>query len=101
MPEHLVEAKAVDQTNGAVLDQVLKYVDFIARDRASGDFAKVDAYIVAPRFGKKLLAAYEDRGRPQYRPPERHAVTQTWHGLRLIQVAYESGGSIGLEDVTP
>ena len=96
----VAEIKKDPQTNGNVLHQTLKYVDWIAHHRAGGDYDRVEAFIVAPEFRRKFLDEFARSGRPQFRPPVRKPMSRPWEGLHLIRVDW-SGGTTTLMDVTP
>ena len=51
-------AKDVDlcvTTNEEVIDQVMKYVDWINQEYAYGDYSMIEAYVVAADFSESVV----------------------------------------------
>ena len=51
-----VKGRPLDESGDETfIDQVLKYVDWVAATRAGGDYDAIDAYLVAPGFSEEVL----------------------------------------------
>ena len=82
----VIEVKKGSQTAGPanVIDQVMKYVDWISTTRAGGDYALVDGYVVAAGFNDEAVE-YARRARARtYVMPRRPYQTKTWDNLSLV-----------------
>jgi hypothetical protein len=68
-----------------VVDQVMKYVDWVSNTRAGGDYGLVDAYVVARGFDDDLVAHATEKRERNYVIPRRPYETRRWGGLTLVQ----------------
>lgn len=102
IPHHwdIVESKAgiVSLEAGkAVLGQVMKYVDFVAREKCAGDYGAVSGHIVARGYEAPLIrfmddAAAEGRlSRAFVTDPHSQDAIQSWHSLRLWTYQWDQG----------
>lgn len=68
-----------------VIDQVMKYVDWVGATRAGHDYSRIDAFVVAHEFSPALVE-YAERVRTRsYVVPRRPYHTRTWASLALVQ----------------
>jgi hypothetical protein len=68
-----------------VVNQMLKYVDWIAHQRAGGDYSLVDAYLVASGYTSEVIAYAQEAGVRDYIAPYRPYRKQQWSQLRLLR----------------
>lgn len=83
----VIEVKAGSQTLGPsnVVDQVMKYVDWVSSARAGGDYGLIDAYIVASDFAQDLVQYAAERRTRSYVIPRRPYETRQWASLTLVK----------------
>ncbi len=77
-----------DTANEDVIDQIMKYVDWINQEYAHGDYSMIEAYVIASDFPKDVI---EKRGQQcirnftkGYRPTQ----ACTWNNCKLIKYSY-------------
>ena len=96
----IIEVKKDDQTVGSanVVDQVMKYVDWISNTRAGGDYALVDAYVVASGYSPEIIEYARLARTRTYVMPRRPYETKTWARLTLVRYkATEAVPSVELD----
>jgi hypothetical protein len=70
------------------IDQLMKYVDWTAHTRSGGDYAMIDAYLVAHGFSEEVVAYAREGTSRRYVVPRRPYRTQDWSRLRLVSYDY-------------
>jgi len=75
-----------------VINQMLKYVDWLAHTRAGGDYSMVDAYLVASGYTPEVVDYACSVGMRDYITPYRPYQKQQWSQLTLVR--YIPTGSI-------
>lgn len=68
-----------------VINQMLKYVDWLAHTRAGGDYSMVDAYLVASGYTPEVVDYACDVGVRDYITPYRPYHKQQWSQLTLVR----------------
>ena len=68
-----------------VVDQVMKYVDWISITRAGGDYGQVEAYVVAKDFDERLVQYVREQAVRRYITPRRPYTTNEWNNLKLVR----------------
>lgn len=68
-----------------VINQMLKYVDWLAHQRAGGDYSLVDAYLVASGYTDDVVAYAREMGVRDYIAPYRPYRKQQWSQLSLLR----------------
>lgn len=68
-----------------VINQMLKYVDWLAHTRAGGDYSMVDAYLVASGYTPEVIDYACDAGVRDYITPYRPYQKQQWSQLTLVR----------------
>ncbi len=89
-PPTIMRYKAVELKKDLIADvnvvnQMLKYVDWLAHTRAGGDYSMVDAYLVASGYTPDVLAYAADAGLRDYIAPYRPYRKQQWSQLTLVR----------------
>jgi hypothetical protein len=74
------------------VEQVLKYVDWVASTRAGGEYDAVDAYLIAPSFDDGVLRFAQRRGRRRYIVPRRPFRSAVWSKLCLVEAKPTQAG---------
>lgn len=82
-----------------VINQMLKYVDWLAHTRAGGDYSLIDAYLVASGYTPEVIAYACDAGVRDYVAPYRPYRKQQWSQLKLI--CYTPTGANPAVQLTP
>lgn len=84
----VIEAK-LDTAGPDVIEQAMKYADWLNQEYCHGDFGMVRAFVVAAKFTPAALEAAEKRAVRLYtvgrRPPE----TREWRELKLIKYRFD------------
>ena len=87
----VIEVKPDSVDSVETIDQVMKYVDWVAHTRAGGDYSLVDAYILANGYTDKVIKAATQRGVRSYVFTRRPYRSQEWKRLKLVQYTYIGG----------
>jgi len=78
------------------VNQLIKYVDWVAHTRAGGDYSLVDAYFVAHDYTDSVVQYVQDTLPKDFVTPRRPYAPARWNQLRLIRYTY-TGGAPALE----
>ena len=86
--KYLVIEIKKDEANDEVIDQVMKYVDWINQEYAHGDYSMVEAYIVAADFPESVILKKEAQCIRNFTKGYRPTQACTWNNCRLVKYAY-------------
>jgi len=87
--------------NEAVVDQTMKYVDWVNHEYAFDDYSMIEAFIVAYDFPEAVIARKNEVCVRNFIKIRRPATTETWRGVRLISYKYrEENQSIEFTEIT-
>jgi hypothetical protein len=80
------------ETAATHLAQVMKYVDFIARNYAGGNYAAVTAYLIAADFSDEFKPLRDEVAERRYvlDPHDVEEPTRTWEALHLMKYRWDS-----------
>jgi len=92
----VVEIKRDEVTNEEDVNQLVKYVDWIAHTRAGGDYSLVEAYFVAHDYDDTVVRYVQDTLPKDFITPRRPYAPARWDQLQLIRYTY-TGGMPALE----
>lgn len=84
----IVEMKKDRVRSSEAIEQLMKYVAWVAHTRAGGDYGPVEAYFVARDFSKDVLDYVDTRVARDYIIPRRPYGPRRWDRLTLIQYRY-------------
>lgn len=84
----------------AVVTQLMKYVDWIAKTYAGGSYPMVDAMIVANGFDEEFVEYFKANAIRNYNKGYREATPAIWDQIKLIKYSFD-GSKIGFEQVYP
>jgi len=88
----MVEVKKDAVRNIETVDQVMKYVAWVAHTRAGGDYGPVDAYIVANGYSDEVIdCVMNGRAARDYILPRRPYHPERWDRLTLVRYQYIGG----------
>ncbi|SDN60397.1 hypothetical protein SAMN05518871_106120 [Psychrobacillus sp. OK028] len=71
-----------------VINQIMKYVDWVNQEYSFGDYSMIEAYVVAQDFPESVLKLKEDVGKRNFVIGRRPAVTKYWANLKLIKYVF-------------
>lgn len=86
----IVEIKR-DKAGIDVLNQVMKYVDWVNQDYSFGDYSMIEAFIVARDFDKDVLYNVNKLCVRNYIKGRRPVILEVWKNIRLIRYKYING----------
>jgi len=84
----IVEIKKDTMTSSEAIEQLMKYVAWVAHTRAGGDYGLVDAYFIARGFSEDVVRYVKDKAAIHYIFPRRPYGPKAWDGLTLIEYRY-------------
>ncbi|WP_313893126.1 hypothetical protein [Psychrobacillus sp.] len=71
-----------------VINQLMKYVDWINQEYSFGDYSMIEAFIIAQGFPEEVVNLKEEIGKRTFVKGRRPANTMHWSNLRLIKYVY-------------
>lgn len=80
----LVELKKMP-INGKALEQTMQYVDWICHEYASGDYSKIEAYVVGSRAVRDIERIKEDVCQRSFIVSTHPVKSEKWTALHLIK----------------
>ncbi len=94
LPRTVVRYKIVEVKKDSVedietIDQLMKYVDWTAHTRCGGDYAMIDAYLVAHGFSEDVITYTSTGTARRHVVPRRPYRTQDWSRLALVRYGYQ------------
>lgn len=93
--KYLVVEIKKDVANTDVIEQIMKYVDWIQSEYAYGDYSMIEAYIVASDFSEDVVRRRNNECKRYFTKGYRPSIPCIWDAVRLIRYEYEE--SIGLK----
>lgn len=79
-----------DAAKKDVIDQVMKYVDWINEEYAYGDYGMIEAFIVAHDFSNEVINYRNSVCIRNYTKGRRPTIAGVWRNVRLIKYKYEN-----------
>lgn len=98
--KYLVAELKKDEADITTIDQVLKYVDWVCREYAYGDYDAVEACIIAYGFPADIGAYFRENVKRNYTQGSHPIQNKEWSNLRLISYRYNDG-RVEYRDETP
>lgn len=86
----IIELKK-DKAEKEVIDQVMKYVDWVNEEYAYGDYGMIEAFVVAYDFSKEVIDYRNEICKRNYTKGRRPTVAAEWKSVKLIQYRYNDG----------
>lgn len=74
-----------DIADKEVINQLMKYVDWINQEYSFGDYSMIEAFVVAQDFPEEVVKLKNEVGKRTFVKGRRPAVTRHWSNLRLIK----------------
>ena len=89
--KYLVVEVKKDRATVDVIEQIMKYVDWIRSEYAFGDYSMVEAYVVASEFTDEVIKRRDMECIRNFTKGYRPTIACTWNFVKLIQYSYEDG----------
>lgn len=93
----IVEIKK-DAATPEVVDQIMKYVDWVTVEYAHGDYSMIEAYVVASDFSEQVIQEKEKDAIRGYVKGYRPAESCLWTNLKLVKYKYDNN-ELSFEEV--
>ena len=93
----LVELKK-GRIDRAAVEQTMQYVDWICQEYASGDYSKIEAYVVGDDAATNIGAVVDEIGQRSYIVESHPVKTQRWNDLHLVR--YTLSDTVRFEEIT-
>lgn len=90
--KYLVIEIKKDEAGVEVVDQIMKYVDWIQKEYAYGDYSMIDAYIVASNFPSEVIEKRNQECIRNFTKGYRPTTSCTWNNVKLIKYYYVDDG---------
>lgn len=87
-----------DVANSNVINQIMKYVDWVNKDYAYNDYGMIEAIIVAYDYTPDVLDNLENFSKRVYTKGSRPATTYTWNALKLFKYRYDDNQGLIIFD---
>lgn len=89
--KYLVIELKKDEATIDVVDQVMKYVDWINQEYSHGDYSMIEAYIVAADFSDNVIDKKKTTCIRNFTKGYRPSEACTWTNCKLIKYEYANG----------
>lgn len=86
--KYLVVEIKKDVANVNVLNQIMKYVDWVNKEYSYGDYNMIEAFIVAKDFDEEVIELKDTIAKRNFTQGRRPPVSYEWSNLRLIKYSY-------------
>ncbi len=90
--KYLVIEIKKDDADEAVIEQIMKYVDWINSEYAHGDYSMIEAYIVAAGFSDDVIKKRDNECIRNFTKGYRPTMACTWKECKLIKYTYDDNG---------
>lgn len=87
--KYLVIEIKKDSAATEVIEQIMKYVDWIQSEYAFGDYSMIEAYIVASDFSKEVIERRDKECIRNFTKGYRPTIACTWNFVKLVKYSYE------------
>ena len=84
----LVELKK-GRIDAAAVEQTMQYVDWICQEYASGDYSKIEAYVVGNNVAANIDAVIDEIGQRSYIVESHPVKTKKWNDLHLVKYSFD------------
>lgn len=89
--KYLVIEIKKDEATEDVIEQIMKYVDWINQEYAHGDYSMIEAYVVASDFSKEVINKRDNQCIRNYTKGYRPTQTCSWNKVKLVKYEYVEG----------
>lgn len=88
-----------DVANTDVIEQIMKYVDWIQSEYAYGDYSMIEAYVVASNFSMDVIQRRDKECKRYFTKGYRPSTPCIWDAVKLIRYEYDDGIGIKFKEV--
>lgn len=88
--KYLVIEIKKDTASEDVIDQIMKYVDWINQEYAHGDYSMIEAYVIASDFPENVIEKRDEQCIRNFTKGYRPTQACTWKNCKLIEYSYEN-----------
>lgn len=88
--KYLVIEIKKDAADSEVIEQIMKYVDWIQSEYAFGDYSMIEAFIVASDFSQEVIERRDKECIRNFTKGYRPTVSCTWNFVKLVKYSYEN-----------
>lgn len=92
--KYLVIEIKKDKADEKVINQVMKYVDWVNQEYSYGDYNMIEAYIVAYDFPESVIKMKNEIAIRNFVKGGRNAVSLKWNNLKLIKYHFDSSAKV-------
>ncbi|WP_202406186.1 hypothetical protein [Pontibacillus yanchengensis] len=93
----VIEVKAGSATKQDI-NQLMKYVDWVAQEYAHGDYSMIEASLITNGFNKNVIDHQELVGRRQFAKGNRPTYSAEWSSLNLVKYWYD-GNDVNFKQI--
>lgn len=83
-----------DDANADVIEQIMKYVDWIQSEYAYGDYSMIEAYVIAADFSANVVQRRDNECKRYFTKGYRPSTPCIWDAVKLVR--YEFNDSKGM-----
>ncbi|CEH33997.1 hypothetical protein [Romboutsia lituseburensis] len=91
--KYLVVEIKKDTAKTDLIDQVMKYVDWINHEYAYGDYSMIEAFVVASYIPQDVIDYSKSICSRTYTKGRRPIVTDIWKNIRFIEYSYDKASN--------
>lgn len=95
----IIELKK-DRAQKLHINQILKYIDYVNKEYACGDYSMIEAYLIANKISTNVKKYRDEEAQRFYSIGSHNAETRKWTNLKLIEYDYDKQtGEIILNEI--
>ena len=88
--KYLIAELKKDEATIDVVEQILKYVDWVSDEYANGDYSMIEAYIVAAQFSDEVKESVRNHAIRNFNKGFRPTQFCVWSNLKLVQYSIDN-----------
>lgn len=92
--KYLVAEIKKDSATTDVIDQIMKYVDWVNQEYTHGDYSMIEAYVIASNYPEEVIQKRDAECIRNYIKGYRPSEAAKWSNVRLIRYEYNEEGLI-------
>lgn len=85
--------------NTDVIEQIMKYVDWIQSEYAYGDYSMIEAYVVAADFSADVIQRRDNECKRYFTKGYRPSTPCIWDAVKLIKYEFDEGKGMNFTEV--
>ncbi len=96
--KYLIVELKLGKINAAALEQTMQYVDWVCSEYASGDYSRIEAYVVGDNAVRNIDDILHDKCQRDFIVETHPVKTQKWNNLKLLK--YEITTHVDFKEYT-